>query len=63
MIWLILLKIIIMSKFMFEVNNHTDDYRIVEITANTKMEAIDLLHAMYSKNMGYDYKFIDNENN
>ncbi len=52
-----------MSKYKFEVNNHIGDYRIVEITANTKMEAVNLLHEMYSKNMGYDYNFIDNENN
>ena len=52
-----------MSKFKFEVDNHINDFRIVEISANTKMEAIDLLHSMYSGNMGYDYKFIDNENN
>lgn len=52
-----------MSKFKFEIDNHINDFRIVEIVADTKMEAIDLLHSMYSRNMGYDYKFIGNENN
>lgn len=52
-----------MPKFKFEITNHVDDTRIIEVTANTRIQAVNLLNAMYSKNMGYDYTYIENENN
>ena len=52
-----------MPKFKFEITNHVDDTRIIEVTANTRVQAVNLLNAMYSKNMGYDYTYIENENN
>ena len=52
-----------MPKFKFEITNHVDDTRIIEISANTRVQAVNRLNAMYSKNMGYDYTYIENENN
>ena len=52
-----------MPKFKFEITNHVDDTRIIEDTANTRVQAVNLLNAMYNKNMGYDYTYIENENN
>lgn len=50
-------------KFKYEVNNPGVDTRIVTVTANTKLEAIHFLEEMYPRNGGYEYKFIENEDN
>ncbi len=50
-------------KFTYEVSNPGKDTRIITISANNKLEAINVLEQMYPRNGGYQYKFIKDENN